>query len=575
MSQLLLLLALSLSANGLTLTGDEVYIFDNGGVQNLGSKEPTGLQLAVRDVLRDAYLVLGRRPQVLTAPPAPGAFPANTTLVFFGSAAGAPWLPSLFPLVPKACWGGWEAHCVLGPSAAGSGAGYANVIVATGEGMRGALYGAYAFAEEVLGVNPWKWFTDDTPAFAAPLAVADGLALTFSPPQFKYRGLFINDEDLLANQFPDPLGLAAIDLRAYDRILETILRLKGNLIVPATNPFPDQQVNRLAGRRGMVLSFHHYDLTGGNVFSWPLPKQDWNFVNDPGTVSAVWRAAIGAQKDIPEVIWSTGLRGLNDINYDCKGDAECGKLISEAMGNQTAWIRAVQPNATIILYLWQELLDYLSRGYLVLPADTQIVFTDAGNGFIRVDSNWSTYCSGIYYHTAMYEGTANQLTEMVPVDRIIAQFTPVVRQSKATNIMIDNVSDLKPVPMTTEALLRFAWDPAPFMKWVRRAHPPPRARASHTPTLYFCTLLPPPSQRNLPNRRGARFLSKVGCAAARACRRGPRRGRLFRAVGGPFCHPLPANGLQRQLLWHCYEGKCACRGAGSHKQGQGAPGCAR
>jgi hypothetical protein len=458
------LLALLVGSQGLTLTGDEVYVFDNGGVKSLGSKEPTALQLAVRDVLRDAYLVLGRRPQVLTSPPAPGDFPSNTTLVFFGSAAGAPWLSTLFPSVPASCWGGWEAHCVLGPSAAGGGAGYANVIVATGEGMRGALYGVYSFAEEVLGVNPWKWFNDDTPAFAAPLAVADGLALTFSPPQFKYRGLFINDEDLLANQFPDPLGLAAIDLRAYDRVIETILRLKGNLIVPATNPFPDQQVNRLAGRRGVVLSFHHYDLTGGNVFSWPLPSGDWDYVKDPGTVAAVWRSAIDAQKDIPEVIWSTGLRGLNDINYNCRGDAECGKLISEAMGNQTAWIRAVQPNATIILYLWQELLEYLARGYLVLPADTQIIFTDAGNGFIRVDSNWSTYCSGIYYHTAMYEGTANQLTEMVPVDRIIAQFTPVVQQSKATNIMIDNVSDLKPVPMTTEALLRFAWDPAPFIK---------------------------------------------------------------------------------------------------------------
>jgi hypothetical protein len=180
-------------------------------------------------------------------------------------------------------------------------------------------------------------------------------------------------------------------------------------------------------------------------------------------MAAMWRASIGAQKDIPEVIWSTGLRGLNDVDYKCRSDAECGKLISEAMGNQTAWIRAVQPNATIILYLWQELLDYLSKGYLVLPADTQIVFTDAGNGFIRVDSNWSTYCSGVYYHTAMYEGTANQLTEMVPVDRIIAQFAPVVQQAKATNIMIDNVSDLKPVPMTTEAVLRFAWDPAPFL----------------------------------------------------------------------------------------------------------------
>ena len=382
---------------GLTLTGDEVYVFDNGGVRGLNSREPTGLQLAVRDVLRDAYSVLGRRPQVLTSPPARGAFPSNTTFIFFGSSDGAPWLPTLFPSVNASCLSGWESHCVLGPTAAGGGAGYANVIVATGTGMRGAMYGAYAFAEEVLGVNPWKYFTDDVPSFVGTVALDDSFALTISPPQFKYRGMFINDEDLLANQFPDPLGLAAIDLRAYDRILETLLRLKGNLLVPATNPFPDQQVNRLCGRRGVVLSFHHYDLTGGNVFSWPLPKADWDYINDPGTMAAVWRAAIGAQKDVPEVIWSTGLRGLNDIDYNCRSDAECGKLVSEAMGNQTAWIRAVQPNATIILYLWQELLEYLAKGYLVLPQDTQIVFTDAGNGYIRV-VRWDPSSSAAILH---------------------------------------------------------------------------------------------------------------------------------------------------------------------------------
>ena len=169
MVSLSLLITLPL-ALGLTLTGDEVYVFNNGGVRGLGSPEPTGLQLAVRDVLRDAYLVLGRRPQVIAAPPARGAFPSNTTFVFFGSSDGAPWLPALFPSVNASCLGGWESHCVLGPAAAGGGAGYANVIVATGSGMRGAIYGAYAFAEEVLGVNPWKWFTDDVPAFSAPLA---------------------------------------------------------------------------------------------------------------------------------------------------------------------------------------------------------------------------------------------------------------------------------------------------------------------------------------------------------------------------------------------------------------------
>ena len=61
-------------------------------------------------------------------------------VVFFGSIAAA--------LAPEACFEGWESHCVvaLPPSRFGYPA-----IVAAGTGTRGAIYGAYTFAEIVLG----------------------------------------------------------------------------------------------------------------------------------------------------------------------------------------------------------------------------------------------------------------------------------------------------------------------------------------------------------------------------------------------------------------------------------------
>ena len=239
-SLLLAAACVSLSA-ALTLTGDEVWV--------VSSTEPRAVALAIADVLRDAYLVLGRRPLVLSKPPAPGAAPANTTLVLVGTLDAAPWLGSLFPSVAADCASGWEAHCVLVTPSAGGVPGYAQVIVATGAGARGAMFGAYALSETVLGVNPWMHYTDDVPAYAAPLEVADGFTALFAPPRFRYRGIFINDEDLLANQFPDPLGRAAIDARAYNKLLETLLRLKGNAIIPATNPFPDQVRVRKGGEQ--------------------------------------------------------------------------------------------------------------------------------------------------------------------------------------------------------------------------------------------------------------------------------------------------------------------------------------
>ena len=42
--------------------------------------------------------------------------------------------------------------------------------------------------------------------------------------------------------------------------------------------------------------------------------------------------------------------------------ADCGAMISSAISNQTAWIRAVQPDAHIISYLWDELLGLWKSG---------------------------------------------------------------------------------------------------------------------------------------------------------------------------------------------------------------------
>ena len=56
---------------------------------------------------------------------------------------------------------------------------------------------------------------------------------------------------------------------------------------------------------------------------------------------------------------------------------------------------------------------------------------------------------GMYYHTAYYNNAANQLTELVPLDRMIAQISAYVGASKNTTVFVDNVSDLRPAPMTS------------------------------------------------------------------------------------------------------------------------------
>jgi hypothetical protein len=75
-------------------------------------------------------------------------------------------------------------------------------------------------------------------------------------------------------------------------------------------------------------------------------------------------------------------------------------------------LSVTQPNATLITYMWSEALNLLTAGLLTIPDGVRVIFTDAGAGFIRTDSNFSSYAHGIYYHTAMYDNAANQLSEM-------------------------------------------------------------------------------------------------------------------------------------------------------------------
>ena len=65
-------------------------------------------------------------------------------------------------------------------------------------------------------------------------------------------------------------------------------------------------------------------------------------------MAKLWRSSIAAQQSLPEVLWSVGLRGLNDYAYPCTTPQDCGLQISEAMANQTEWIRAVQVRGVIL-----------------------------------------------------------------------------------------------------------------------------------------------------------------------------------------------------------------------------------
>jgi hypothetical protein len=126
-----------------------------------------------------------------------------------------------------------------------------SALLATGADTRGAIYAAYTLSEEVLGVDPWYYWVDKEQARRDHIEVAATLDEHFGPPPFKYRGWFMNDEDLLSGFAPDLVRENVYSLEMYDHIYETMLRRRANMVAPATFPFPELVLWQAVRGRGI------------------------------------------------------------------------------------------------------------------------------------------------------------------------------------------------------------------------------------------------------------------------------------------------------------------------------------
>ena len=77
-------------------------------------------------------------------------------------------------------------------------------------------------------------------------------------------------------------------------------------------------------------------------------------------------------------------------------------------------VRAKYPTAQFVTDLWQEGARLMQEGYLKIPHEATLVWADTGYGDMQ-DGGKVAAGQGAYFHVAMMNGNANQLSEMVPV----------------------------------------------------------------------------------------------------------------------------------------------------------------
>ena len=413
--------------------------------------EPVAVQKAAKDLASDMEKVFGGPVQVVNRP-------ADAKAITI-------WIGLKGPL-PKGIErpSGWEVLTLRAIANPWPGSPMHEAIVLTGSDVRGTIYAIYQFSQEFLGVDPFYWWTDHEPVRKTQVLVPRGFKEDQGPPTFRYRGWFTNDEDLLTGWKPGLNDGTGISLKVWDRVFEAILRLKGNMVTPGTFNFPYEPEIAAAGERGLILTQHHVEPLGLNTYRWPS-DQPYSFVRHADLLTAAWTRAV-KQYQNSEIIWTVGYRGEHDRPFwsDDKSapssDEERARVISAAIEAEMGIVRSAGREPIFIMNAWQESSKFAQEGFLHIPEGVSLVWPDNGHGLIQ-DGGTIGKGQGVYYHTAMYDGRSNHFTDRIPLERIAHELGRAANAG-ATNYLLINTANVRPVVMTTRAVMELAWKAKPW-----------------------------------------------------------------------------------------------------------------
>lgn len=366
-----------------------------------------------------------------------------------------------------------------------------NGVTIVGYDALGTVYGIYAFAEKVLGIDPMYLFTDIFPERRDALTL-DDTVITSDIPVTRFRGWFINDEDLLTDfkagggkrELDYPFYQTVVAPEVIDMVLETALRCGMNLVIPASfvnidNPAEEALV-MAAYRRGLYISQHHIEPLGVSHFSAETYlarrgiDEPVSFVQNPERMKEIWRYyAEKWSKFADRVIWQLGLRGrgdkavwMSDASVQ-DSPAARGALISGAVKAQYEILCDVlgTENFLSTMTLWLEGAELYDKNYLKVPESTIVVFSDIGTNQMFGDDFFGVERRagkqyGIYSHVTFW-GHGPHLSEGASPEKILYCFREAEKHASLT-YAITNVSNIRPVHFGVLLGARIQRDPQAF-----------------------------------------------------------------------------------------------------------------
>jgi len=195
------------------------------------------------------------------------------------------------------------------------------LLVIAGSDKRGTIYGMFRLSES-CGVSPLIYFGDAMPEKQEEVSIDLSRTIVSKEPSVKYRGFFINDEwPAFGNWCTDTFG--GINAKAYRKIFELLLRLKGNYLWPAmwnssfSEDGPGLANAELADTLGVVMGLSHHEPMCRAGVEWQRKYREygndstWSFVSNSEAITKFWEDGILRNKSFENVV-TIGMRGEND-----------------------------------------------------------------------------------------------------------------------------------------------------------------------------------------------------------------------------------------------------------------------
>jgi len=411
-------------------------------------EEHSCVLLAVQDFLSDLQKRSGRKAELCSSPEHANVLIGTVGVAVFGET-------DVSELIDK------EEHFSLVPFERG--------LIIAGSDRRGTMWGIYECCSRYLHVDPLYLWTDHEPARCESLPMPTE-AYSDGPHTYRFRGWFINDEDLLEGfckgEKPEKGYRFHKDYRnALDMLIETSLRLKQNMIIPCSHldilkPEEEALVKRIT-ERGLYISMHHQEPVGINQNSmerlWKEQhgdKETVNFIDHPEFYRSVWKQYIHRWAQHEGVIWQLGMRGRGDrpVWYQNERAPETtearGKLISDAIRMQMDLIREECPDQKILstATLWMEGMPLYKAGALTFPEGTMVIQSDFGpnqmwgEGYNETPRYPGTEY-GLYYHLAFW-GCGPHLIQGNRPEKIRFNFEQALEKGDTAYVVL-NVSNFR------------------------------------------------------------------------------------------------------------------------------------